>query len=134
MKQRTLFIILLLYSFYSCHHKLIPENTFEDKILLIKNNPKLYLSQIDTTKQNYINNSKEATSFLLYSLTLNYINNDYYPQKEQLLKSIHFFKKENLIQQQLEAQYILAKIYRNEKNLTNEVYTIEEAINTASRI
>ena len=134
MKQRTLLIILILCSFYSCHHKQISENTFEDKILLIKNNPKLYLSQFDTTKQNYINNSKEATSFLLYSLTLNYIDNDYYPQKEQLLKSIHFFKKENLIQQQLEAQYILAKIYRNEKNLTNEVYTIEEAINTASRI
>lgn len=37
-------------------------------------------------------------------------------------------------QQQLEAQYLLAGIYRNEKDLTNEIYTIEEAINTASRI
>jgi hypothetical protein len=110
------------------------ENNFDDKIILIENNPQLYLSKLDTTKQNHINNSREATDFLLSALTLNYINNDCYPQKELLLKSIQIFKKGKMSQQQLEAQYLLAGIYRNEKDLTNEIYTIEEAINTASRI
>lgn len=134
MKPKVYFIFLLLCSLYSCKHRQLSENNFDDKIIIIENNPQLYFSKLDTTKQNPINNNKEATDFLLSALTLNYINNDYYPQKELLLKSIQIFKKEKLNQQQLEAQYLLAGIYRNEKDLTNEVYTIEEAINTASRI
>ena len=134
MKPKIYFIFLLLCSLYSCKHKQMTENSFDDKIILIENNPKLYLSKLDTTKQNHINNSREATDFLLSALTLNYINNDCYPPKELLLKSIQIFKKEKLAQQQLEAQYLLAGIYRNEKDLTNEVHTIEDAINTASQI
>ncbi|MDY3266582.1 MAG: LuxR family transcriptional regulator [Phocaeicola sp.] len=110
------------------------ESSFDDKIFLIENNPQLYLSKLDTIKQNNISNSKEATDFLLSALTINYINNDSYPQKGLLLKCIQVFKKEKMTQQQLEAQYLLAGIYRSEKDLTNEVYTIEEAINAAARI
>ncbi|WP_289073927.1 LuxR C-terminal-related transcriptional regulator [uncultured Bacteroides sp.] len=134
MKPKVYLILLLLCSLYSCKHRQLSENNFDDKIAIIENDPQLYLSKLDTTKQNPINNNKEATDFLLSALTLNYINNDYYPQKELLLKSIQIFKREKQVQQLLEAQYLLAGIYRNEKNLTNEVYTIEEAINTASRI
>lgn len=134
MKPKVYLIFLLLCSLYSCKHRQLSENNFDDKIAIIENEPQLYLSKLDTTKQNPINNNKEATDFLLSALTLNYINNDYYPQKELLLKSIQIFKREKQVQQLLEAQYLLAGIYRNEKNLTNEVYTIEEAINTASRI
>lgn len=134
MKPKVYLIFLLLCSLYSCKHRQLSENNFDDKIAIIENDPQLYLSKLDTTKQNPINNNKEATDFLLSALTLNYINNDYYPQKELLLKSIQIFKREKQVQQLLEAQYLLAGIYRNEKNLTNEVYTIEEAINTASRI
>lgn len=134
MKPQIFLIFLLLCSLYSCQHKQISENAFDDKILLIENNPRPYFSKLGTTKQNHISNSKEATDFLLSALTLNYINNDCYPQKELLLKSIQFFKKEKLAQQQLEAQYLLAGIYRNEKDLTNEIYTIKEAINLATHI
>lgn len=76
-------------------------NNFEDRINLIETNPYLYLSKLDTTKHYWINNSNEATDFLLSALTLNYINNDCYPQKKTLLKSIQIFKKEKLVQQQL---------------------------------
>lgn len=134
MKPKLYLIFLLLCSLYSCQHKQLSENNFEDKIVLIETNPRLYLSKLDTTKHDRITNSREATDFLLSALTLNYINNDCYPQKEPLLKCIQIFKEEKLVQQQLEAQYLLAEIYRNEKALTDEVYTIEEAINTASRI
>lgn len=134
MKFKILLITTLITILYSCQYKQTSENNFNDKVILIENNPQLYLSKLDTTKQNPINNSREATDFLLSALTLNYINNDCYPQKERLLKSIQIFKKEKLAQQQLEAQYLLAGIYRNEKDLKNEAYTIEEAINTASQI
>lgn len=134
MRPKVYLIFLLLCLLYSCKHRQLSEKNFDDKIIIIENNPQLYLSKLDTTKHSPINNSREATDFLLSALTLNYINNDCYPPKELLLKSIQIFKKEKLAQQQLEAQYLLAGIYRNEKGLTNEVYTIEEAISTASRI
>lgn len=133
MELKTLAIFLFFFSLYSCQHKQMLENNFEDRINLIETNPHLYLLKLDTTKHYYINNSNEATDFLLSALTLNYINNDCYPQKKALLKSIQIFKKEKLVQQQLEAQYLLAEIYKNEKDLTNEIYTIEEAIHTASQ-
>lgn len=89
MKPKICLIFLLLCSLYSCKHKQMSENNFDDKIILIENNPQLYLSKLDTTKQNHINNSREATDFLLSALTLNYINNDCYPQKELLLKRLN---------------------------------------------
>lgn len=134
MYSKIYLILLLLCLLCSCQYKQLSESSFDDKIFLIENNPQLYLSKLDTIKQNNISNSKEATDFLLSALTINYINNDSYPQKGLLLKCIQVFKKEKMTQQQLEAQYLLAGIYRSEKDLTNEVYTIEEAINAAARI
>lgn len=134
MYSKIYLILLLLCLLCSCQYKQLSESSFDDKIFLIENNPQLYLSKLDTIKQNNISNSKEATDFLLSALIINYINNDSYPQKGLLLKCIQVFKKEKMTQQQLEAQYLLAGIYRSEKDLTNEVYTIEEAINAAARI
>lgn len=134
MRYNIFLIFFHLCFLYSCQHKQLPVNTFDDQILLIENNPQFFLSKLDTTRKNRISNGKEATDYLLLALTHNYINSDCYPQKELLLKSIQIFKKEKLYQQQLEAQYLLAGIYRNESNLTKEVYTIEDAINTAGLI
>lgn len=67
------------------------------------------------------------------ALTLNYMNNDCYPSKEQLQKSIRIFKAEGLVQQQLEAQYLLAGVYRKEKDLPHEVHVIEETIDLANQ-
>lgn len=53
--------------------------------------------------------------------------------KRAITKSIRIFKAEKLVQQQLEAQYLLAGVYRKEKDLTNEVRVIEEAINLANQ-
>lgn len=131
MKLKIFLIFFSLCFIYSCEQKQLSVNTFNDKVLSIENNPQLFLSKLDTTKLNNISNGMEATDFLLSALTYHYINNNNYPQKEMLLKSIQIFNKEKLYQQQLEAKYLLAGIYRNEKNLTKEVYTIEEAIDIA---
>ena len=122
IKYIPLYTTLFLFLF-SCTQS-IEDDLFDAKISIIENDPYSYLSRIDTTGATRIRNGKEATDFLLSALTLNNIRNDYYPSKEQLQKSIWIFNTEKLVQQQLEALYLLAKVYRKENNLTNEVHTI----------
>lgn len=109
------------------------DNLFDAKVSIIENDPHSYLSRIDTTGFSQIRNGKEATDFILSALTLNYINDDCYPPIEQLQKSIRIFKAEKLVQQQLEAQYLLAGVYKKEKDMMNEVHVIKEAINLANQ-
>lgn len=125
-------IIVIIALIFSCKDEQSSINTFDDKVLFIENDPHSYLSRIDTTGFPQIRNGKEATDFILSALTLNYISDDCYPSKEQLQKSIRIFKAEKLVQQQLEAQYLLAGVYKKEKDLTNEVHVIEEAIDLAN--
>lgn len=98
----------------SCQQNNEEEDFFNNQITLLENNPRLYLSKIDSTQVTNLNNSKEATHFLLVSLANHYINN-YYPHKGLLQKSIHIFTKKKLIQQQLESLLFLAKTYKKEK-------------------
>lgn len=127
-----LIIIVIIALIFSCKDEQSSINTFDDKVLFIENDPHSYLSRIDTTGFPQIRNGKEATDFILSALILNYISDDCYPSKEQLQKSIRIFKAEKLVQQQLEAQYLLAGVYKKEKDLTNEVHVIEEAIDLAN--
>lgn len=133
MKPRIYVFVLAIGLLFSCNQEHWSVNNFDDKILFIENAPQLYLSRVDTTQLHQIRNGKEATDFILSALTLNYMNNDCYPTKEQLQKSIRIFKAEGLVQQQLEAQYLLAGVYRKEKDLTHEVHVIEEAIDLADQ-
>lgn len=133
MKPQACLFILVISLLFSCSRDYSSEDHFGDSILFIENDPQLYLSRIDTTRFSRINNGREATDFLLAALTLNYMNSDRYPAEEQLQKCIRIFKAEKLVQQQLEAQYLLAGVYRKEKDLTNEVRVIEEAIDLAKQ-
>ena len=133
MKFKICLFLLSISFLFSCNQEHLSTYNFDEKILFIENDPHLYLSKIDTTGFPQIRNGKEATDFILSALTLNYVNNDCYPSKEQLQKSIRIFKTEKLVQQQLEAQYLLAGVYRKEKDLTNEVHVIEEAIYLANQ-
>lgn len=131
MKFYIYIAVSVISILYSCKHEHPSISKFDEDILFIENSPQLYLSKIDTTRLYPIRNSGEATKFILSALTLNYINNDCYPSKEHLLQCIRIFKKEKLVQQQMEAQYLLAGVYKKEKDITNEVYTIEETIDLA---
>lgn len=134
MRQKVGFIFLhtlLMCTLYSCKSDNTANTAFDDKIILIENNPQQYLARIDTIRPNSVNDEKEATDFLLYSLAHNYINRNYYPSKELLLTSIQTFQRRNLPQQQLEALFLLAKIYRKEQDLSSEVHTIENAVRIA---
>lgn len=134
MKLKTCLFLLLMGFLFSCTQEHSSTYNFDEKILFIENDPHMYLSRIDTTGLNQIRNGEEATDFILSALTLNYINSDCYPEKEQLQKSIRIFKEEKLVQQQLEAQYLLAGVYGKEKDLANEVLVIEEAVDLANQV
>ena len=133
MKLNIYLLLLPISILLSCNRGHLSTYNFDEKILFIENDPHLYLSRIDTTGFPQIKNGKEATDFILSALTLNYMNNDCYPSKEQLQTSIRIFKAEKLPQQQLEAQYLLAGVYRKEKDLSHEVDVIEEAIELANQ-
>lgn len=133
MKLKIYLLLLPISILLSCSRGHLSTYNFDEKILFIENDPHLYLSRIDTTGFPQIKNGKEATDFILSALTLNYMNNDCYPSKEQLQTSIRIFKAEKLPQQQLEAQYLLAGVYRKEKDLSHEVDVIEEAIELANQ-
>lgn len=133
MKLKIYLLLLPISILLSCNRGHLSTYNFDEKILFIENDPHLYLSRIDTTGFPQIKNGKEATDFILSALTLNYMNNDCYPSKEQLQTSIRIFKAEKLAQQQLEAQYLLAGVYRKEKDLSHEVDVIEEAIELANQ-
>ncbi len=87
--------ILAILVCLSCKQKSTENSLFDEKISLLENNPKLYQSKLDTTKLSEITNEEEATNFLLVSLAQNYINQNCYPQKTALLKSINFFINKN---------------------------------------
>ena len=133
MKLKIYLLLLPISILLSCSRGHLSTYNFDEKILFIENDPHLNLSRIDTTGFPQIKNGKEATDFILSALTLNYMNNDCYPSKEQLQTSIRIFKAEKLPQQQLEAQYLLAGVYRKEKDLSHEVDVIEEAIKLANQ-
>lgn len=134
MKKQSIYflVIIILLVQTSCQQNNEEEDFFNNQITLLENNPRLYLSKIDSTQVTNLNNSKEATHFLLVSLANYYVNN-YYPPKEVLQKSIHIFTKKKLIQQQLESLLFLAKTYKKEKNLKMEVQAIEKAIDILFR-
>jgi endonuclease IV len=112
MKKQSIYflVIIILLVQTSCQQNNEEEDFFNNQITLLENNPRLYLSKIDSTQVTNLNNSKEATHFLLVSLANYYVNN-YYPPKEVLQKSIHIFTKKKLIQQQLESLLFLAKTF-----------------------
>ena len=85
MKKQSIYflVIIILLVQTSCQQNNEEEDFFNNQITLLENNPRLYLSKIDSTQVTNLNNSKEATHFLLVSLANYYVNN-YYPPKEVL--------------------------------------------------
>lgn len=127
------FAVMLSLVCFSCRKNTPEQELFNEKITSLENNPHLYLSKIDSTRYKDINNVETATEFLLAYLTKNYIDVTCYPPKPLLLESIRIFKKNHLNQQQLEALFLLAGIYRRENDLNNELKTIEQSIEIAQQ-
>lgn len=125
-------IIILLIQ-VSCQENKNRDDSFNDKISLLESNPKLYLSKPDSIQITDPKNEKEATHLLLVSLANNYVNS-YYPPKVLLQKIIYIFSENKQVQKQLESLLFLARIYKQEDNLNQEVQTIKEAIRIASEI
>ena len=69
MKKQSIYflVIIILLVQTSCQQNNEEEDFFNNQITLLENNPRLYLSKIDSTQVTNLNNSKEATHFLLVS-------------------------------------------------------------------
>ena len=67
MKKQSIYflVIIILLVQTSCQQNNEEEDFFNNQITLLENNPRLYLSKIDSTQVTNLNNSKEATHFLL---------------------------------------------------------------------
>lgn len=72
MKKQSIYflVIIILLVQTSCQQNNEEEDFFNNQITLLENNPRLYLSKIDSTQVTNLNNSKEATHFLLVSLAI----------------------------------------------------------------
>ena len=76
MKKQSIYflVIIILLVQTSCQQNNEEEDFFNNQITLLENNPRLYLSKIDSTQVTNLNNSKEATHFLLVSLANYYVS------------------------------------------------------------
>lgn len=62
MKKQSIYflVIIILLVQTSCQQNNEEEDFFNNQITLLENNPRLYLSKIDSTQVTNLNNSKEA--------------------------------------------------------------------------
>ena len=133
-KITTYILIFMLFTLISCRKNYTDDKEFERNISYVENAPLIYLSENPITTPISINDKKEATEFLLYSLAQNYINEDCLPSKKLILKSISIFRQEHLAQQELEALFLLSEIYKSQDDIDSVTTVIQDAIHTARRI
>ena len=129
----TLFFTVMLAGLCSCGRGYKEDPSFDEKIALLENHPETFLARADTSRFSQITNEREATDYLLQSLAYNYTISDYDIDKEKMLQCVRIFEKNRKIQQQLEALYLLAEVYRKERNTEKEVGAIERAMSLADQ-
>ncbi len=125
-----LFAILVLIS-VSCQRRDRIAASFDDKITILENNPHAIRSQLDSCRIEHISTEREATTFLLQTLSRCYTDKRFEPDKDDLLLCNGIFAKRKRIQPQIETLYLLAGIYGRENNVNEEVAVIERALELA---
>ena len=67
MKKQSIYflVIIILLVQTSCQQNNKEEDLFNNQITLLENNPRLYLSKIDSTQVTNLNNSERSNSFLI---------------------------------------------------------------------
>lgn len=107
------------------------DSSFKDKILLLESSPQQILSHIDSVPVGTIANEKEATLFLLRSLSLYKLGVLDSLDKQKLLVCASVFNGIQPKEKELYTLILLADIYEQENNIKSEVDCIEKANNIA---
>ena len=107
------------------------DSSFKDKILLLESSPQQILSHIDSVPVGTIANEKEATLFLLRSLSLYKLGVLDSLDKQKLLVCASVFNGIQPKEKELYTLILLADIYEQENNIKSEVDCIEKAKNIA---
>lgn len=127
--MKTLIYIHILCIFlFSCTEK---DKSFSDKITILENNPKHFLSQLDTLKTHNIRNEEQATIFLLKELAQYELKENKYLNREKLINCINIFYQKKANDKLLYSFILLANSYEKENNLEKELESINKAIDIA---
>lgn len=117
---------------FSCTQKPEAYPPFEDRVMLLENNPELFLARMDTADlSSDITTNKGATDFLLKTMAQNFLGVKCSAVKERLVQCEALFKNSREVYKQLETLNLLAKIYNEDKNHELEVITVNRALKLA---
>lgn len=127
--MKRLIYILCVIILISCTKK---DNSFNDKITILENNPEQLLSQLKSFKTSEIRSEEEATVFLLKSIAEYKIEKNKNLDKQKLSTCISIFQNNGNQDKLLYSYILLADIYKVENNVKKEVEEIKNAINIAT--
>lgn len=126
-----LWSFILCWLCIACQTHSSKEESFDECVLLMEYDPRLYLAKTDTIHPTIIKHEQDAINFLLTSLARNHLQENWYPSQEQLKLCIYFFQRKKWIHPQLETLLLLARSYQKEQKLDLEIATVEEGIGIA---
>ena len=134
MRKLIYFVCCIFYISWLCSCQKEKEYPFDEQIKELESNPEAFITRIDTSLIGKIKTEKQATLFLLKSLSLYQINIQDKPDKQQLLYCIKLFSEKKKSHEHLQTLRLLANIYREEGNIEEETEIIEQAIHVAKKI
>lgn len=126
--KKLVYIYIFCTLLFSCTEK---DNSFNDKIVILENNPKQILSQLDSTKVLEIRSEEQATIFLLKSIAEYKLGANKYLDKRKLTDCINIFYKKEAQDKLLCSFVLLADNYKKENSVKKEVEAIKKAIDVA---
>lgn len=133
MRKLIYFVCCIFYISWLCSCQKEKEYPFDEQIKELESNPEAFITRIDTSLIGKIKTEKQATLFLLKSLSLYQINIQDKPDKQQLLYCIKLFSEKKKSHEHLQTLRLLANIYREEGNIEEETEIIEQAIHVAKK-
>ena len=93
MRKLIYFVCCIFYISWLCSCQKEKEYPFDEQIKELESNPEAFITRIDTSLIGKIKTEKQATLFLLKSLSLYQINIQDKPDKQQLLYCIKLFSE-----------------------------------------
>lgn len=130
--KKNVLLVLAAFFMFSCTDNPESSFSFEDTVAFLENNPKQYLSKLDTVAANSeLKDENDATAFLLKSLCNNYIDENAYPSAKTMEECVSLLFKTDDDEKKLESLLFLAKVYQQEKEPDKAMFVINKALDIA---
>lgn len=130
--KNNVLLVLVVFFVFACTDDPESSFSFEDTVAFLENNPRQYLSKLDTVAANSeLKDEKDATAFLLKSLCNNYIDENTYPSAKAMEECVSLLLKTDDDEKKLESLLLLAKVYQQEKEPDKAMFIINKALDIA---